>query len=124
MYPQRKSTVLWGLQRIHKPLPVVVVCEGVLDAVWVSNGMTGIACLGKTVSEAQIELLNRIATEEIVVMLDGDVDRSAFRMAEKIAHRSSRHVSVVELPTGADPDDLFKIKVDVRPYLERRRRVI
>ena len=121
MYPRRKSTVLWGLHRIHKPLPVVVVCEGVLDAVWLPNGVAG---LGKTLSEAQVEILNRITTEEIVVMLDGDVDLSAHRMADKIARRSNRHVSVVELPTGVDPDDLFSKGVDVYRYLERRRRTI
>lgn len=121
MYPRRKSTVLWGLHRIHKPLPLVVVCEGILDVVWLSNGVAG---LGKTVSEAQVELLNRITTDEIVVMLDGDVDCSAHRMANKIAHRSSRHVSVVELPTRSDPDDLFKVGADVGRYMERRRRVI
>jgi DNA primase len=124
MYPQRKSTVLWGLHRIHKPLPVVVVCEGVLDAVWLSNGTVGVACLGKTLSEAQIELLNRITTDEIVVMLDGDVDLSAHRMADKIAHRSGRHVSVVELPCRADPDDLRIKGINLEVYLERRRRVI
>lgn len=121
MYPRRKSTVLWGLHRIHKPLPVVVVCEGVLDAVWLSNGVAG---LGKTISEAQVEILNRIAMDEIVVMLDGDVDLSAHRMADKIAHRSNRHVSVVELPGGRDPDDLLSEGVDLDRYMERRRRVI
>ena len=121
LYPQRKSTVLWGLHRIRKPLPAVLVCEGVFDALWFPGA---VAVLGKTASEAQIDLMNRVSRDEIIVMLDGDLDKSSGFLAEKIARRVSRHVSVVDLPAGKDPDDLCRKGVDLSPYLERRRRIV
>jgi len=114
--PHRKSTVLWGLHRFQKPLPIVVICEGIFSACHEPNR---VAVLGKTISDDQVRLIKQICVLEVVVCLDGGEDGASTMMADKLCHGTGLRVSVVHLPTGKDPDDLR----DITPWFKQRERI-
>jgi hypothetical protein len=103
LFPRRRNELLWGLHRFQGPVERVVVCEGILDAVW---GKDRVATLGKVVSDRQIEMLTRIALKEIVLMPDGDALAAAMETAGRIARRWFGRIRLVRLPYGCDPDGL------------------
>lgn len=116
-FPYRKSEVLWGLHRITSRVDQVIVCEGVLSACGLS---TGVACLGKTLSTRQIEILQRIEAREIIICFDGFTKRATTNAAMKLAKHTTSRVSIVRLPDAKDPDEC---RDEMDKYLKQRERV-
>lgn len=114
-FEKRKTQVLWGLHQFSRPVPQVVVCEGIFSACHEPNR---VAVLGKTLSDEQTELLKMICTEEIIICLDGDAEHAATIMAAKLVLRVTMKVSVVRLPHGLDPDDVR----DLGPWMKKKER--
>lgn len=103
---KRKSQLLWGLHRPNFPVETLVLCEGVFDAVWLPNSA---ALLGSSISDAQVQLVPRLVTQEVIVLLDGDAHAKANVIARKISLQWAGKVSVARLPHGKDPDELHRV---------------
>lgn len=113
----RKSGQLWGVHRVSPREPMLVLTEGVFDAVWERNRL---ALLGKSLSRTQTDTLCLLCPNEIVFMFDGDAYREATEAACKLAGRFSGRISVVRLPRTQDPDNL---RENGQRYIERRERI-
>lgn len=116
-FPKRKTEVLWGLHRLEPPCKRVIVCEGIFSAVRVPGA---VAILGKWINEAQIHLLCRIVSEEIVVMLDGEAEVEAATACKRISDIFSGRVSRVRLPSHKDPDELVKEGGNIHDFIQKR----
>lgn len=114
-FPHKKSTVLWGLHRIQRPLERILICEGIFDA---CHALDRVAVLGKTISDAQVEIIKDICQKEVVVCLDGDAD--ARSIASKLAANTCFDISIVRLPADKDPDNLRNIDY----WIKRRERFV
>jgi len=100
----RKSELLWGLHRIRLPVHELVLCEGILDAVWGDNRL---AILGKSLGGEQTKtIVKRIKPTSVTFMLDGDAHEAAMTAANKLADFYHGPIHVVQLPSGSDPDSL------------------
>jgi DNA primase len=113
----RKQDVLFGFDNALGK-EQVVVCEGPISAMAYPNG---VALLGKTISPAQIALLDELVAEgsrEIVISLDADARREATVVYQQLAGHAPK-VTVVELDYG-DPDDR---KEDLHLFLEKRHKI-
>ena len=101
-----KSLELFNVDRMKGELSVVLV-EGFFDCLKVTQaGFPCVALMGSTMSNAQENLLAEYFAE-IVVMLDGDEagKGAAVGITDRLQQRVY-HVRVVELPDGAQPDQL------------------
>jgi DNA primase len=100
-----KSLELFNLHRVKGELSVVLV-EGFFDCMKVTHaGYPSVALMGSTMSKAQEKLLGDFG--HVVVMLDGD--EAGREAAVGILDRLQRvvyQVQLVELPQGAQPDQL------------------
>lgn len=68
-----KSEVLFGLWRLSKPLPNVVLVEGPLDAIWVQScNIPCVAILGSDLSDEQISLLSARQVRKVTLCFDND----------------------------------------------------
>jgi DNA primase len=91
----------------------LIVAEGYMDVIaLVEAGFTGaVAPLGTAITEAQLDLLWRIAPEPIVA-LDGDTAgrRAAHRLVDLALPRlePGRSLRFALLPAGQDPDDVIR----------------
>ena len=91
----------------------LIVAEGYMDVIALhAAGFTGaVAPLGTALTEAQIELLWRLAPEP-VLCLDGDEagQRAALRAAERALPllKPGHSLRFATLPAGDDPDDLIR----------------
>ena len=102
----RKSLVLYNLHRVQGD--AVVVCEsfwGVMACVR-AGVPDAVALMGRTISEAQLELLRRFRS--ITLVMDGDEPgRQATREnAVKLLELKLRALKVVWLPAEAQPDTI------------------
>lgn len=69
-----KSEFLFGLWRLTNPLPMIVLVEGPLDAIWVQDcGVPCVAILGGDFSSDQLELLISRSVRKAVLCFDNDV---------------------------------------------------
>lgn len=100
-----KTATMWGLHRLTAGCEEVVLTEGVFDAVWFP---TGLALFGKTVSDDQISILNRIAPQRVTLCLDRDATSEQQENVLRLVHGYSGEVWVRELLRHADPDDACK----------------
>jgi DNA primase len=110
----QKGAVLYNLDRArraaHDGAPVVVV-EGYMDviALWQTGFPAAVAPLGTAVTQAQIQVLWRLAPEP-VVCLDGDQagQRAGFRLLERALPvlKPGYSLCFAYLPSGEDPDSL------------------
>lgn len=111
-----KSRTLFNLgparAAVGKGAPLVVT-EGYMDVIaLVEGGFEGaVAPLGTAVTEAQLELMWKIATEPVIA-LDGDPAglRAAYRLIELALPRlvAGRGLRFALLPPGQDPDDVIR----------------
>jgi hypothetical protein len=104
----RKSHVLYGLSAALTSTGPCCVVEGATD-VW-RFGPGAVALLGKSPSAEQLKLLDTLNNRPLAVMLDGDAEEEAVRLAEQLANRrrasgSSHPVRRIGLPDGQDPAD-------------------
>lgn len=96
----QKSSVLYGLPQAIATRGPVYLCEGVTDC-W-AIGPGAVALLGKTISPAQIGLLQRYFSQrQIVILLDRDAYHDALEISAKLRGRLSRYV-VARLPDDKD----------------------
>jgi hypothetical protein len=111
----RKSSLLYGLERLESGKGPVLVCEGPTD-VW-RAGRDAVAVLGKHASADQVRLLARHALgRPVVVALDEDARAEAEDLAAALAetragsvlHPDPSPVTVLALPAGQDPADLAR----------------
>lgn len=101
----KRSEIVWGLHRFPRPKKRVVVCEGILDAIW---GDDRVATLGKSVNPMQAKLIATLATDEIILMPDGDAVANAMTTLETILQFWAGPVSLIRLPFDVDPGDLHE----------------
>ncbi len=95
-----KSRLLYGLHHVRGSHVVLTECPwGVLRLTQL--GVEAVGLLGVALSSEQRSLLARF--DEVVVLLDAD---PAGRAAAPDISRSLPTARVVDLPAGADPDDL------------------
>lgn len=108
----KKSTLLYGAERVHAGNGPVAVCEGPID-VW-RFGKDAVALFGKDASEFQIRLLCRIADKRpLIVALDGEAEDEAEKLVTQLRHAretsllrpDTSPVLLLSLPAGKDPAD-------------------
>lgn len=99
-----KSFELFNLHRVEDD--TVIVVEGFFSvlSLYQCGILNVVALMGRTLSDAQEELLKRF--ERIVLMLDGDVpgQEAAKELLQRLAR--NRWVNAVALPAGSQPDSL------------------
>ena len=86
------------------------LCEGVTDVIaFARAGIDNAVCtLGTACTKAQIQLMKSLAPR-IIFCYDGDnAGQNATMKAGKLARSEGCMVSVVDNPTGLDPDELLK----------------
>lgn len=96
-----KAGLLYGLHRVRGERVVLTECPwGVLRLAQI--GVDAVALLGVALSTEQRALLTPF--REVLVLMDGDPAgrAAAITVARALGHRAQ----VVDLPDGADPDDL------------------
>ena len=107
------------LYNIHRARPVafetsrIVVVEGYMDVVALDQAgfQAAVAPLGTALTEAQVQLLWRVAPEPILCFDgDGAGQRAAFRAVDTILPMLKPGISAqfAFLPDGLDPDDLVR----------------
>ena len=108
----KKSSLLYGAERVEAGTGPVAVCEGPID-VWRFD-RDAVALLGKSASEYQVRLLCRLAAgRPLVVALDGEAQDEAETLVARLqrARESSllrpdqSPVLLLALPDGRDPAD-------------------
>ncbi len=88
----------------------IYVCEGVTDVIaFARAGIDNAVCtLGTACTEKQIELLKSLAPR-IIFCYDGDnPGQNATMKAGRLARKHGAVVSIVDNPTGLDPDELIR----------------
>ena len=113
-----KGSVLYGLAQARAAAAEtreVIVVEGYLDAITLSQAGIAqvVAPLGTALTEAQLELLWRLADEPILCF-DGDAagERAAYRAALRALPllKPGKSLRFVSLPAGEDPDSLVRAR--------------
>lgn len=128
-----KSRALYGLDRAKAEVVranEVIVCEGYTDVIGFDRAgiNRAVATCGTALTEDHVRLLSRF-TRRIVLAYDADEAGQA--AAERVYEWEKAHdvgFSVVELPGGADPDELARedpralsaAVADARPFVEFR----
>lgn len=110
-----KSRVVFGLNKAKKEIKsknIIVMVEGQMDVVACHQaGMTNVvATSGTALTEFQIELLKRYATN-VAVAFDADAaGQAAAKRGIDLAREAGLAVRVIKIPDGAgkDPDECLK----------------
>ena len=114
VFPPRlpKADLLYGLHHVRQRSVVLTECPwGVLRLAQL--GIDAVALLGVALSQRQLRLLDRF--ERVVALMDGDPAGAA--AAQRVQRRIGARATILDLPPGADPDDLQDADLDalVRP---------
>lgn len=102
----KKSLVLYNLHRVKGQSSLVVV-EGFFSTMRLHTlGVPAVALMGRSLSEEQEKLLQKIGVKSLTLMLDGDPPGREAQAAllQRLAGRFL--VRTIELPDGAEPDTL------------------
>ncbi len=111
-----KGQVLYGLSHAvegARKTGELIVTEGYMDVIALHQAgfETAVAPLGTALTEAQIELMWRVAAEP-VLCFDGDEagQRAASRAAERVLPilKPGHSLRFATLPSGTDPDSLIR----------------
>ena len=111
-----KGQVLYGLSHAlegARKTGELIVTEGYMDVIALHQAgfETAVAPLGTALTEAQIELMWRVAAEP-VLCFDGDEagQRAAFRAAGRVLPilKPGHSLRFATMPGGADPDSLIR----------------
>ena len=98
-----KSQVLFNAHRVAGASTVVLV-EGFFDAVRLHGlGVPAVACMGTSISKAQIALLRDLGTKRVLVLFDGDDEGQAAVSDVVLALSISLFARVGTLRAGEDP---------------------
>jgi hypothetical protein len=98
----RKELELFNLHRVAGHSRVVVLVEGVFDAIRLDGlSMPAVGLFGSSISQEQLALLKTHGFSSVIVMLDSGTGKAE----RKLVHRISREVFVrtASLPDGEDP---------------------
>lgn len=114
-----KGVYLYNADRVD-PRRTVYLCEGPFDAL--AFGSQGVALLGKTITNAQVRLLEAITQKELCVCLDPEESENTKLIAADLSQRISANVSYLILENGDDPADARKKGV-LKDQLKNRRKV-
>lgn len=94
---------LIGQHLLHKGARVVVT-EGDFKAASIPLPWVGVGILGDAISDDQAQAIQASEPSEVVVMLDGGMERQARKVAETLCLLAPRIVD--SLPAGKGPDDI------------------
>ena len=94
---------LIGQHLLHKGARVVVT-EGDYKAASIPLPWVGVGILGDAISDDQAQVIQASEPSEVIVMLDGGMDRQARKVAESLCLLPIRVVD--SLPKGLGPDDI------------------
>jgi len=97
-FPKGRVFFNWDVAIQHD---ILVVCEGVFDVFAV--GGCGIAALGKSLHDQQIQLLKN-SGKHVVLLLDEDAAEEAMKLRAELI--TSVPVTLVTLPDGQDAGDM------------------
>lgn len=109
----QKGTILYNYHRAVQPARKnrrIFLCEGFMDVIAMDRaGMEEtVALMGTALTKEHINLLKN-AAQKVIVCLDGDrAGKHAASKAVITLLRSGFEVSVVLLPEGHDPDEIFR----------------
>lgn len=68
-----KSEILFGLSEISTRASTIIICEGILDAIYCQqNGLNAVALLGTYLSSKQVEIIKEHRFGDITLFLDND----------------------------------------------------
>src|SRR5690606_17906317 len=101
-----KGNYLFGLDHLPFDAREIVLVEGPLDAMWLyQHGYPGVAILGSSLSQAQVEIIKR-RFWRVTIAFDGDrAGREGARKAARML-RGSVDVFVVRMPDGMDVQNM------------------
>lgn len=95
----RKSRVIFGAHKLKDPKKYVCITEGALDTMWLNkNGHPSVAILGATMSQAQLEILRSLRTEEYILCFDNDVAGQKAISKAMLDIATSFMVSYIQIP--------------------------
>ncbi len=111
-----KGELLYGLHLARaaaREQGTIVVAEGYMDVIALARAgfANAVAPLGTAVSEAQLELLWRLADEPVVCL---DADEAGLRAGRRLIERAlpllrpGKSLRFALMPAGADPDDVLR----------------
>ena len=89
------------------PKPVFL-CEGFFDAArMMERGYNACVLFGVSVSPHQAALIDRMASDNIIVLLDNGAEEQTMKIAEALNQYTTKTIWVATIPfKGMDPDDL------------------
>lgn len=111
-YGLPKASILFG--EISKSSSLIIICEGVLDAIWLWQcGFNAAALLGSSISRRQIEILREYRFGEVVLALDNDT--AGVTGTEEAIQKLTRagwllpQINILRFPNNRkDPQDCSK----------------
>lgn len=121
-----RAEILFG--EILSSAPTIIICEGVLDTLWLWQcGYNVAGLLGTFLSEGQINILKRYRLGEITLALDND--EAGFKGTLEAVKRLTKagwllpQIKVMQFPEGAkDPQDCSEEELDI--IYEKRKGLI
>jgi DNA primase len=109
LYPSKSITsmLLFNYFGIKKYEPLVIIVEGVMDAIrMIDLGYNAVAKLGGFLSDEQCKLLSDKDIGELVYMPDSDVSEKDIKKSiDRLKEFCDSDISYVKLKSG-DPDDI------------------
>ena len=121
-----KSTIVFNLHNQDKKQKRFYIVEGVFSAVRAGKD---VGCIyGSSISDIQVELINKYNFNEIYCCLDGDEAGTIgnIKMAELLLEKTKSKIYIVKLPKNSDPADLGEYKFKEycekykKPYIGRK----
>ncbi|MDA0372936.1 MAG: DNA primase [Planctomycetota bacterium] len=121
-----KRRLLYGLRQVKQAGErCVLVVEGYTDVIAChAAGFTGaVATLGTSLTRDHARLLERYATEGVVLLFDGDQAgrRAVDRAFRELVH-TNLQIRIALLPEGRDPADLAAVAPGIDPGVVERSR--
>lgn len=102
-HPQMKSSKLLFNYDVASQQPMVILCEGVFDAMAV--GLHAMATFGTNLSSGHVSLIKQSEIKQVVMAWDRDAIDKAYEAAQYLSSEGVE-AYVIELPDVRDPDEL------------------
>ena len=101
-----KSEVLYGCHEYPTGVGHLLLVEGVMDKLgWHKVGLNAVASFGKSISDAQIEILLDINPDVLYLAYDRDALSKSFDFCERNLHRFKK-ILIISMPFGRDSDEM------------------
>jgi len=106
-----KGQFLLGLDHLPFECREVILVEGPLDAMWLyQHGYPGLAVMGSSISEEQVDLLTS-RFWEVTIAFDGDAAGRTGRYKAMARLSKRMNVTYVDLPDGTDVQELDAVQL-------------